>query len=117
MATIWRRTPGEILVDGGAPQRLHTRQLLGGEFGEQVERCSFCGGPEATAYWRGERGPISCCRTCAVETLPALMADAVVGEIAPHSRTVAQLGGALERFESRFWRAAVIALCRTARQQ
>ncbi len=38
--------------------------------------CSFCG-ELATAYWSTDYSAVFVCRTCAIEALPQLMADAV----------------------------------------
>jgi|GEM_PF-4718863 len=40
--------------------------------------CSFCGERPATALWMGQIEIFSC-SVCASETLPQLMADAIVG--------------------------------------
>lgn len=42
------------------------------------EMCSFCGEHKAEAVWMGA-AEVFCCRHCAVEYLPQLMADAIVG--------------------------------------
>jgi hypothetical protein len=82
MAVIFREHPGEIVQEYGSARprkkRYYTRQMV--PPGISVEECSFCGQPTATGYWRAVSGIISVCPTCAVDTLPKLQADAVVGE-------------------------------------
>ena len=67
---------------------------------DDVLKCSFCG-EYATGYWQGVEARVSCCRQCAMNVLPALMADTICGESGcMHTEAVA----ALKAVESRFWR-------------
>lgn len=42
-----------------------------------TEACSFCGEREPSGIWMGEK-VIFCCKFCAINYLPQLMADAIV---------------------------------------
>jgi len=46
----------------------------------EPEVCSFCGEDRATGVWIGDK-TIFCCKHCAMQLLPQLMADAIVGGI------------------------------------
>ncbi len=115
MAVIFRMTeiPGYDPNDKGINDCRYTRDMLG----EQVEKCSFCHDGDATAYWGSREGIISCCRKCAREVLPALMADVLVGEhgtARPH--VPSELIDEWDKAEAHFWKAAVIAVHGTIRQ-
>ncbi len=75
MATIWKTTKGELILNGPDVEAILSREL----FGLSVEVCSFCGRRQAAAFWQGVM-VVSVCRECALVVLPRLMADAVVGE-------------------------------------
>lgn len=47
----------------------------------EAEVCSFCGEGKATGVWMGSEKTIFCCKGCATQLLPQLMADAIVGGI------------------------------------
>lgn len=47
----------------------------------EAEVCSFCGEGKATGVWMGHEKTIFCCKQCATQYLPQLMADAIVGGI------------------------------------
>lgn len=47
---------------------------------DSTETCSFCGENTAKALWMG-KSDIFVCSHCAIEHLPQLMADAIVGSI------------------------------------
>jgi hypothetical protein len=87
-------------------------------FGEQVAVCSFCGEKHPVALWRvpTEEGFITTCRSCALEHLPCLLADALVGEDGAQygCGKYPALLHELERFTARFWQAVACALCRIA---
>src|SRR4030095_271113 len=51
--------------------------------------CTWCGTEDWTALWHADDVQVRVCRACAVETLPALVADAVGGVGIP----VDQAGG------------------------
>lgn len=98
---------------------------------KQPTQCCFCGKNGAMAYWSTVNGGVdvefpemrsahspdtevfmsvlAVCTTCALDALPALIADAV---ISARGSVVGTAGIALERVESRFWRAAYDALAR-----
>lgn len=42
------------------------------------EKCSFCGENESSGMWRGHQ-TIFCCKPCATQYLPQLMADTILG--------------------------------------
>ena len=80
-----------------------------GSDGEDFD-CLICGG-NSSAFWDGVNGQIRVCGFCAIEWLPALIADAVpvsASEDFPH-RTLA-------RIELRFWRALALRLDRERRE-
>lgn len=52
------------------------------------ENCSFCGTRRAHALWMASIGEISCCEYCAKDSLPQLIADALVAGQAENSRAV-----------------------------
>lgn len=68
------------------------------------ETCFACG-DRATGYWVGVE-PVAVCPTCAVETLPALIADAI------HCHNTGQATESLRTVERRFWRALALRLAR-----
>jgi hypothetical protein len=72
-----------------------------------AEPCSICGG-KSDAYWSGKQ-TITVCYTCATQVLPCLIADAMR---ALHfgGRDTHQLVKTNEWMNSRFWRAAALAL-------
>jgi hypothetical protein len=70
------------------------------------ERCTVCGARKWSAYWVGAETEIAVCRSCAVETLPALIADALADE----RPTIHVLLQHVERIRLRFWRALALAL-------
>ncbi|VVS92204.1 hypothetical protein [Desulfoluna spongiiphila] len=45
----------------------------------EAEVCSFCGEDKASGMWMGREKTIFCCKNCAIQYLPQLMADAIVG--------------------------------------
>src|SRR5262245_8645963 len=112
MATIFRQRKGERITrrinSEVVEVSAHTRDLLG----ENIETCSICGNPNAAAHWLGIES-ISVCRPCAVEALPALIADAIVGE---HGGLAPNLDIYLAKIEKAFWRAATLATQRTAKR-
>lgn len=70
--------------------------------------CNVCGCAAPTAYWRGHE-VIAVCRRCGTDALPALIADAVIGErILPGTDEV--IRRAWEQVELRFWRAVASGL-------
>jgi hypothetical protein len=75
-------------------------KLPGGEY------CSICGNP-AQGVWHPAAGDaVACCHTCAVDCLPALIADAVqvAGQRPDELQTL------FHHIELRFWRAMALRL-------
>jgi hypothetical protein len=105
MATIWKNR-----LDGSQE---HTRDL----FGRSVETCSFCGENSATSFWHGRGRLTSCCQGCATNVLPALAADALVGEQRAHPNLAAQLRQLWLQSSRVFWEAAALAMCRGAERR
>ena len=106
MATVWRKTRGELIHNGPDVEASLTREL----FGLNVEVCSICGRRRATAWWRGTK-ILSICRPCALDVLPKLLADALVGEGAVSETGLrADAANVLRTF----WTAARLALKRVA---
>lgn len=73
------------------------------------EICSFCDDHKASALWMGKID-IFVCKLCAVELLPQLIADAIVGSISisqlkqskKTSHEIKNAGRIMERFEGAF---------------
>jgi hypothetical protein len=107
MATIWKTAKGELIHHGPDVEPVLSREL----FGQAVEMCDFCGRPRATAWWQAHQAVISVCRECAVVALPALIADAVIGEAAVSE---AGLRVDIANVLRRFCAAARLALARVA---
>ncbi len=106
MATVWRKTRGELVHIAPGVEASLTREL----FGLNVEVCSICGRRRATAWWRGQT-ILSICRPCALDVLPKLLADALVGE-GPSNES--QLHADAANVLRTFWTAAKLALKRVA---
>jgi hypothetical protein len=103
MATVWRRTQGEILESDGQTQVFHTYDLY-----PSAVFCSFCGAPRAIAWWQGWQG-VSVCRDCCLDAVPKLLGDGLAGEdLVP----LARLRQELARVARTFWRAVGMALRR-----
>lgn len=62
--------------------------------------CSFCGS-RSSAFWQGN-SCIYCCTRCAVNILPALIADALV----ERKDTLFTLRDKFSKVEGRFWEAS-----------
>ncbi len=75
--------------------------------GDNAVPCFNCGHP-AAALWRGHT-PVAVCRPCALDTLPRLLADALVGTHPRRPSLIAELGNGLETARANFWRAAACA--------
>ena len=73
--------------------------------GFEIKPCSFCGKKEPTGFWAGG-DLVFCCRVCAMEILPALMADAIADMGLKYINTQG-----FKRIEIAFWKA----LCLSAR--
>lgn len=89
----------------------------------ELTTCSFCGQEAARAFWStaGEdRGDIRVCWPCAVEVLPALIADALAGPYTPDLNGIRWLDPSrfqqeLPKILSAYWRAVSLALGRRIR--
>lgn len=46
--------------------------------GNPIQKCSFCGENDPSGMWMG-KDVIFCCKPCATDYLPQLMADTIVG--------------------------------------
>jgi hypothetical protein len=77
------------------------------------EYCSLCGNP-AQGVWHPTTGnAVSCCHTCAVDSLPALIADALqaTGQRPDELQTL------FHRIELQFWGAMALRLHSERRPQ
>jgi hypothetical protein len=70
-------------------------------------KCSICCEHDATATWRTMGQPIGVCERCALDVLPALIADAV---FIPKDRGADSLKHKLGVAELAFWRAMALRL-------
>jgi hypothetical protein len=114
MATYWRVRKGETDMGsyfGEEDVPLTTPEM----YGEQWAKCTFCGENTARAYWRCVEKDVSVCRSCAVEVLPRLMADALVGEHGDNPNAYGQVHHHLERVLTNFWQGVTIAVLGTVR--
>jgi hypothetical protein len=107
MGTIFRSSRGASY--GMGEGRISDVEI----FGESILKCSFCGKPNATASWQGTLVNVSCCRECAVDVLPRLMADAFVGEHGHRSNMISTVMLLLDKALVAFWRAVSGAIHRT----
>ncbi len=94
MSTIFRDSQG---------QPIKTKDLPGCM---EKCRCSVCDGP-SDAWW-GAAGIICVCYQCALDALPALIADAMCAK----GTSTDLLTRTKERMDIRFWMAAALALSR-----
>lgn len=79
-----------------------------------IPTCNLCGDCYADAYWQGH-DRVSVCSGCALDTLPALLADTVVG-VRTVPRIMDRCKQALERFSMNYWRACAHAIDQAHRQ-
>jgi hypothetical protein len=92
-----------------------TRASLEASFGPAADlaqhRCVICGGSDWAAMWMGAEH-VHVCGSCAITTLPALIADALWRphltdrEVVDHFKTI----------ECQYWRAIALAVLRGARR-
>jgi hypothetical protein len=108
MATCYHRRKGERIRDCG---RL-TFALTADEMGPEFVTCCLCQQPAAGFWFCGV--VVAVCQRCAVEKLPLLIADCVVGEVAD-ADTFARLLAGLEAVQRAYWRGAGIAVERANR--
>jgi hypothetical protein len=110
MAVLFKRRRGEDMpgVDGNV--RVTTGEL----WGKKLHACTFCGNDHASAYWRGTEAWVAVCRGCAVAALPALLADALVGEHGDYPNAIGGLHRMLDKVLLAFPRAVAIATHRCA---
>jgi len=71
--------------------------------------CTICGA-NSEAFWDGAGGIVEVCQQCAIETLPALIADAAF--VPPPSGVNAHdsLCHQVDRFEKAFWKSVAFRL-------
>jgi hypothetical protein len=81
---------------------------------EESTACSFCDerNPAPAAFWMMASGELVVCRHCALNVLPAIIADAVVQDQS-HGYTLSQVNDALQEIELRFWRACFLSVLRS----
>jgi hypothetical protein len=77
--------------------------------------CIFCASPAVSAYWHTAAHAIAVCPSCAVEVLPQLMADALVGERGDRPNIMGALHRQLVTVLKNFWEAAAGAVSRSVR--
>ncbi|HYT90589.1 MAG TPA: hypothetical protein VEL76_17915 [Gemmataceae bacterium] len=73
-------------------------------------KCSFCGA-FASGFWQGVGVKVACCPHCATEVLPALAADALVGDH-PLPNVADRLHKRQEQAALVFWQQATVAINR-----
>ncbi len=81
----------------------------------QVPTCDICGERPAAAYWAGQK-EFCVCRKCALEVLPRLAADAVVGDTV-YPNTCSHVSAAKLQMEAAFMRGAVLSVVRTHQKE
>jgi hypothetical protein len=121
MGTVYKSFKGEsqwlpaVNADGsyGAEERLVTTRQM---WGKATLQCAFCHSDkqDATGYWFGRGNVLGCCRTCALNVLPRLMADCLVPEGAPREATNAILNQYMTEIQRNFWEATTCAVVRNA---
>jgi hypothetical protein len=79
-----------------------------------IDKCSFCLVEPASGWWDAIPSVVACCPDCAVEILPKLMADSLVGDRGQEPQTGDHLRRAWDRAAMFFWRAAALAIGRCA---
>ena len=94
MATIFRDQNGR-----GIDQRSRASEKA---------KCGFCGDRSADATWWTYEGDFHICYPCAIQALPAMIADALRAQ--PNAGR--QLIETQEKMNAAFWRAAALALAR-----
>jgi hypothetical protein len=77
---------------------------------DALERCFNCDAV-AHAFWEGRNSRLAVCLPCAVEILPALAADAVVGAVG-QSCGPDPLKRWLQAMQTSYWKAAASAIVR-----
>jgi hypothetical protein len=82
---------------------------------ETEKLCFNCAGV-AHSHWHGSIGNVDVCLACAVEILPALAADAVVGAVG-QACGEGPLKRWLKTIEANYWKAATAALARVAEER
>ena len=77
-------------------------------------KCSFCGDCSPNAHWNYE---VFTCSQCAIEILPALIADALFDNdnLLIDQKGTSKLGNIWNEIEKVFWRASSLTLMRKAR--
>jgi hypothetical protein len=119
MATFFHTRRGETIADC----RLVNGKLKAWDYAVTTAElhggwrpvCTFCESPEVSAYWHTPAGDIAICSDCAVEVLPQLLADALVGERGDRPNIMGQLHRQLVTVLKKFWEAAAGAVSRSVR--
>lgn len=112
MATInWRRQEAALAQQGGRSDT-DGDVVADDQAYEQYKTCFFCGGSRgrASAYWCARERYIGICRECALDDLPRLMADALVGGHDYSPRGFCYIRGWLTQIVSTFWKAIATAI-------
>lgn len=112
MATVYRHTRGEHVPLGDLNG--NTSATTAEVMGEDIEKCSFCGCRNSAGYWMGVE-TVKACYHCALSILPALAADALIGERGNGPHVIEHLRRDLDRMAANFWRAAATAIHRGAK--
>jgi hypothetical protein len=121
MAIYWRTRKGETNTEFDPDTNetwevpVTTKELFDAKIASQWGTCTFCGEPDASAYWRCAVHDVATCRRCAVETLPKLIADAVVGEHGDGPHIIGRVQPELEIIQKNFWMAVAVAIWRSVR--
>lgn len=74
-------------------------------------KCGICGNSKAVAGWMGQ-DLLAVCRGCAIEVLPKLLADAVVGKHSDNSTAIS----AWKSAEKHYWYAVANRFCHEAKE-
>jgi len=75
------------------------------------ESCTLCE-KKSVAYWMGLGTTIHVCQDCALNILPALIADAIVGTHGHLPYMAGYLNDCVNSIEKVYWRAAALAIHR-----
>jgi hypothetical protein len=81
-----------------------------------TRECSFCAAPGVTAYWAG-KGIVLSCSVCAVQSLPALAADAIIAGAPDLERAARHAHVMFNRLRGEYWRAVALAISRERRRR
>jgi hypothetical protein len=112
VATVYRTIKGDENPASTAEHPIpgYTREL----FGDEIEVCNFCRERNASAYWTGNHW-LSVCRGCALDILPKLLADAIIGERVIPDTCLPNVLRDLEKIQANFWPGIASAFARVMR--